>query len=70
MQERIHPAKTVTVILDEIGLGRNWFFTFSTFIFKQGRNTKHGQINHFECILYTFALNFNTMSCSLFNAFW
>ena len=56
MQERIHPAKTVTVILDEIGLGRNWFVTFFTFTFEQGQNTKYDDTNHFQCILYTFTM--------------
>ena len=34
MQERIDPTKRVTVILDEIGHGRNCFFTVSTFTFE------------------------------------
>ena len=44
--ERIHPAK-VTVILNEIGLGRIWYFTF-----KQGQNTRNCQVNHFRGIIY------------------
>ena len=50
----------VTVILDEIGLGRNCFFTYFSFTFKQGLNTKSGQINHFQCILYAFATDINS----------
>ena len=58
MQERIHPPKMVTVILDEIELGRKCFFTFFTFTFKQGQNTKNDQINHFK---YTLTINLNSM---------
>ena len=62
MQEIIHPMKMVTVILDEIWLGRNWFFTFSTLTFKQGQHATNDEINNFECTIYTFTMNLNSMS--------
>ena len=34
---------------------------FSTFTFKQGQNTKSDQVNHFQCILYSFTMNLNSM---------
>ena len=52
MQEKIHQAKMVTVILDQIGLGQNRRLAFSTFIFKQRQNTKRDQINHLQWIMY------------------
>ena len=52
MQERIHPAKIFTVILNKIGPGRNLFFTCSSFTFKQGQNAENDQIKHFQCVLY------------------
>ena len=58
MQETTHQAKMVTVILDQIRPGQNRFLAFSTFTFKQGQTTKSDQINNFQCILYTFAMNF------------
>ena len=41
----------VIVNLNEIGFGRKLFFTYSTFTFKQGQNTKIDQIKHFQSIL-------------------
>ena len=51
----------VTVILHKIGLRQNWFFTYSTFTFKQGQNTKNDKIKHFNYILYIFTINLNSM---------
>ena len=59
MQERTHQAKMVTVILDP---DKNWYLSFATFTFKQNQNTKSDQINHFQCIIYTFKVHFNSMS--------
>ena len=56
------PRESGSVISDEIVMGRNWFFAFSTFTFKQGQTTKNQQINHFQCILYSFTLNLNLIS--------
>ena len=56
MLEIIHPAKMVNVILDEIGLGRNWFFTYSSFTLKQDQNTKSDQIKPYV-----------TLKCGMFN---
>ena len=52
----------VTVILDQIGPGQNRCLAFSSFTFKQDLNTKSDQINHFQCILYTFTMHLNPMS--------
>ena len=69
MQERIHQAKMVTVILDQIGPGHYRCLALSTFTFKQGQTTTSNQINHFQCTsLYTFTMNLNSMSY-IFNAF-
>ena len=62
MQERIQAAKMVTLILEEIGLGRNDFHIYSTFTFKQGQNTENDKINNFHCIVYTFTMNLYSMS--------
>ena len=40
MQERIHQAKAVTVLFDQIGPRQNRCPAFSSFNFKQGQNTK------------------------------
>ena len=39
MQERIHQAKIVTVILDQIGPGQNRCVALSAYAFKQGQTT-------------------------------
>ena len=57
-----HRAKMVTVVLDQIGPRHKRCLTFPTFTFKQGQNTKHDQINHVQCIPYTFIINLNSMS--------
>ena len=62
MQERTHKAEMVTAILDQIGPGQNRCLAFSTFTFKQGQHTKSYKINHFQCILYTFTMQLNSMS--------
>ena len=62
MQERTHQAKMVTVLLDQVGPRQNRCLAFSTFTFKQGQYTKSGQINQFQCILYTFTMHLNSMS--------
>ena len=62
MQERTLHAKTVTVIFDQIGPGQNRCLAFSTFTFKKGKYTKSDRINHFQCIIYTFIMNINSMS--------
>ena len=62
MQERIHQAKMLTVIFDQIGPGQNRCLAFSTFTFKQGQNTTSNQVNHFQCILYKFIMILNSMS--------
>ena len=61
-KKEFNPAKMVADILDEIGLGRNWVFKYSTFTFKQSQNTENDEINHFQYILYTFTINLNSMS--------
>ena len=49
MQEIIHPAKTVTVILDETGcVETGWDETGFSHIYKEGQNIKNYQINHFQ----------------------
>ena len=55
MQEYTHRGKMVTIISDEIGLGRNWFFTFSTYFHLK-------MIKSLKCILYTLTMNLNSMS--------
>ena len=62
MQKRTHQEKMVNVILDQIGPGQNRCSAFSTFTFKQGKNAESDKINHFQCILYTFTMNLNSMS--------
>ena len=62
MQERIFHAKMVTVILNEIRLGQNCFFTFSTFTFKQGQNAENDKIKHFQRILYILKMTLNSIS--------
>ena len=62
MQERTHQAKMVTVILDHIWPGKNRCFAFGTFTFKQSQNAKSHQINHSQCILYTFTMHLTSMS--------
>ena len=59
MQERTHQAKMVR------HFGPNRARTkpvFTTFTFKQGQNTKSVQINNFQCILYIFTMNLNSIS--------
>ena len=56
---RFYLAKMVIVILDEIGLERNWIFAFSTLTFKRGQNNITDHIIHSQCFLYTFTITLN-----------
>ena len=60
MQEIDHPAKVMTVILDEIQPGRNWFSHSLLSLSKKVKIVK--MINHFQCILYIFTMTLSSMS--------